>query len=240
MYDMVVDAQFHKFYCRPRPHLLYAFVMKDIGRWLPWVLPGSTGQLYKDDAVHNHSAHENYITPIEGRCKIYVMLLHVQHNQTKIGKNCHPYNMIIRSGYISDEIQFDEWKDERNQRRIMKKLKKLDLFQQARTTPWLCCRRSQQRSSPGSWLRLTALFVLIERLRWIPLLSLLFCSWYMTKPISHTCYGRRSCRPARYLWRSDYIQISKRCLATALRVSSSITTRHYVPKKDVHPKRLSS
>ena len=55
-----------------------------------------------------------------------------------------------------------------------------------------------------------------------------FCSsWYMTKHMSHTC-GRRSCRPARYLSSSTNSQISKRCLATALRVSSWITTGHYV------------
>ena len=68
----------------------------------------------------------------------------------------------------------------------------------------------------------------------------LFCSsCYMTKHISHTC-GRRSCRPARYLSSSAHSQISKRCLATALRVSSSITTRHHVLNKDVDPKRPGS
>ena len=48
----------------------------------------------------------------------------------------------------------------------------------------------------------------------------------MTKHISHTC-ARRSCRPARYLSSSTDSHTSKRCLATALRVSSSITTGHY-------------
>ena len=40
IYDMVVDTQFHKFYGRPFARVLYLFLMKDIGRWLPWVLPG--------------------------------------------------------------------------------------------------------------------------------------------------------------------------------------------------------
>ena len=53
-------------YGRPFARVLYLFLMKDIGRWLPWVLPGSTGQLYNHDAVHNHSAHGYYITRIEG------------------------------------------------------------------------------------------------------------------------------------------------------------------------------
>ena len=66
-----------------------------------------------------------------------------------------------------------------------------------------------------------------------------FCPWYMTKHISHTC-GRRSCRPARYLSSSIHSHISEWCLATALRVSSSITTGHYVLNKDVDPKRLGS
>ena len=40
-----------------RSRVLYLFLMKDVGRWLPLVLPGSTGRFYKDDAVHNHSVH---------------------------------------------------------------------------------------------------------------------------------------------------------------------------------------
>ena len=47
MYDMVVNTQFHKFHGRPFARVLYVFLMKDIGRWLPWVPPGSTG--YTDD-----------------------------------------------------------------------------------------------------------------------------------------------------------------------------------------------
>ena len=49
LYDMVVDTQFHKFYGRPFARVLYLFLMKDIGRWLPWVLPGSTGRFHRDD-----------------------------------------------------------------------------------------------------------------------------------------------------------------------------------------------
>ena len=41
IYDMVVDTQIHKFYGRPFARVLYLFLMKDIGRSLPWVLPGS-------------------------------------------------------------------------------------------------------------------------------------------------------------------------------------------------------
>ena len=67
-----------------------------------------------------------------------------------------------------------------------------------------------------------------------------FCCWYVkTEHISHTC-GWRSCRPARYSSSSTHSHTSKRCLATALRVSSSITTGHYVLNKDVDPKRLGS
>ena len=66
IYDMVVDTQFHKFYGRPFARVLYLFLMKDIGRWLPWVPPGSTGRLYKDDVVHNHSVHGYYTTRTEG------------------------------------------------------------------------------------------------------------------------------------------------------------------------------
>ena len=65
-YDMVVDTQFHKFHGRPFTRVLYVFLMKDIGRWLPWVPPGSTGRFYKDDVVHNHSAYGYYITRMEG------------------------------------------------------------------------------------------------------------------------------------------------------------------------------
>ena len=54
IYDMVVDTQFHRFHGRPFARVLYVFLMKDIGRWLPWVPPGSTGRFYKGDVVHNH------------------------------------------------------------------------------------------------------------------------------------------------------------------------------------------
>ena len=52
----------------------------------------------------------------------------------------------------------------------------------------------------------------------------------MTKHISHTC-GRRSCWPVRYLSSSTHSHSSERYLATALWVSSSITTGHYVLNK---------
>ena len=61
-----VDTQFHKFHGRPFARVLHVFLMNDIGQWLPWVPPGSAGRFYKDDVVHNHSAHRYYITRIEG------------------------------------------------------------------------------------------------------------------------------------------------------------------------------
>ena len=38
------------------------FIMKDIGRWLPWMLPGSNRTIF-----HNHSVHWYCITLIKGR-----------------------------------------------------------------------------------------------------------------------------------------------------------------------------
>ena len=132
IYDMVVDIQFNNFHGRPFARVLYVFLMKDIGRWLPWVIPGSTGRFYKDvltadlfqffvkkDVVHNHSAHGYYITSVEGGVRyIYIhlcmILLHVKQNKTKLSKKCHPYNTRIGSGYISYERQFEWWWDEQN------------------------------------------------------------------------------------------------------------------------------
>ena len=48
-----------------RSRVFYLFLMKDIGRWLPWVLPGSAERFHKDD-VRNHSAHGYYSTRMEG------------------------------------------------------------------------------------------------------------------------------------------------------------------------------
>ena len=39
IYDLVVDTQFHKLYGRPFACVLYLFLMRYIGRWLPWVFP---------------------------------------------------------------------------------------------------------------------------------------------------------------------------------------------------------
>ena len=68
--NTVADTQFHKFHGRPFARVLYVFLLKYTkytGRSVtPWVLPGSTGRFCKDDVVHNHSAHEYYITRMEG------------------------------------------------------------------------------------------------------------------------------------------------------------------------------
>ena len=68
IYDIVVDTQLHKFHGRSFARVLYlnVFLTKDIGRWLPWVPPGSTWRFPKDDVVHKHSAHGYYVTRIEG------------------------------------------------------------------------------------------------------------------------------------------------------------------------------
>ena len=66
-HDMLVDTRFRKFYGGPFARVLYIFLTNDIGRWLPWGLPGSTGRFYKNDVVHNHSAHGYYITRMEAR-----------------------------------------------------------------------------------------------------------------------------------------------------------------------------
>ena len=83
IYDMVVDTQFHKFHGRPFARILYVFLMKDIGRWLTWVPPGSTGRFYKDDAVHNHSVHRYYMTRIEGGV-IYAWYCYMLNRTKKI------------------------------------------------------------------------------------------------------------------------------------------------------------
>ena len=155
----------------------------------------------------------------------------------KLSKNCHPYNTRIRSGYISYERQL-EWWDEQNQPTYDNvKTKRLE---KSTGTPFKRCSSSQPRSRPGLRFRLTPLLLLIERVWWISH-SLITSSgldntWQ--KQISHTC--GRSCRPARYLSSSTHSHISELCHATALRVSSTITTGHYVLNKDVNPKRLGS
>ena len=65
----------------------YVFLMKDIGRWLPWVLPGSTGQCYKDerDVVHN-DLRTDTMNPHRGRGRICIILLHVENNRQNWAK----------------------------------------------------------------------------------------------------------------------------------------------------------
>ena len=97
IYDMMVDTQFHKFHGRPFARVLYVFLMKDIiGRWLPWVLPGSTWRFYKNDVVHNHYCY---------------VLKRIKENWAK--NVIHVMHTRIESGYISYERQF-EWLDEQN------------------------------------------------------------------------------------------------------------------------------
>ena len=166
-----------------------------------------------------------------------ILLLHVKQQKTKLSKNCHPHNTRIGSGYISYERLFEWWEEQNRWTYIY-------ICKNSKTTGTYVVLpvnvAAGHRSSPGLRLGLTPLLVLIERVSWISLLSslLLLLIYYMTKHISHTC--GRSCRPARYLPSSTHSHTSKRCLATALRVSSSITTGHYVLNKDVDPKRLGS
>ena len=64
---MVADTQFHKFYGRPFARVLYLFLMKDIDRSVtPLGVTRVNRTIYKDDIVHNHSAHEYHITRMEG------------------------------------------------------------------------------------------------------------------------------------------------------------------------------
>ena len=53
--------------------------------------------------MQNHSAHGYYDNPHRGRGKVFMILLHVKKNQTKLRKNCCPYNTITGSVYISNE-----------------------------------------------------------------------------------------------------------------------------------------
>ena len=51
------------------------------------MLPGSSGRFYKNDVVHEHSAHGYYITRMEGGVRyICMILLHVKQNKTKLMK----------------------------------------------------------------------------------------------------------------------------------------------------------
>ena len=45
-FEVVVNTQFHNFYGKSFARVLYLTLMKDIGRWLPWILPGSTGRFF--------------------------------------------------------------------------------------------------------------------------------------------------------------------------------------------------
>ena len=107
-----------------------------------------------------------------------------------------------------------------------------------RSTPCECCSRSHHRSGPGSWFQVNSA-VSLDRTVNITFSHHFFCSWDMTQHISHT-RGGRSYRPARYLSGRTHSQVSKRCIATGLRVSSSISSGHCVLSKDVNPKRLGS
>ena len=148
-----------QFYGRPFTRGLYLFLMKDIGRWLPWVLPGSTGRFYEDDVVHSHSAHGYYITRMEGGVRYAWYCLHVKQNKKNWAKTAihilRELDLVTfhTKDYLSDEaskIDVRIW---------WYKNSKL----QVRGTPCKCCSRSQQRSSPGLRLRVTPRLVLIAR-----------------------------------------------------------------------------
>ena len=94
-----------------------------IGWWFPWVLPGSTRRFYKDDVVHNHSAHGYYITRMEGGVRYAWYCYMLKQNERKLSKNCHPHNTIIGSGYIWYDRLFEWWDEQSRCTYMMWKLK---------------------------------------------------------------------------------------------------------------------
>ena len=113
---MVTDTQFHNLYGRPFARVLSLFFMKGTAQWLPWVLPGSTGRLYKVDAAYT-SPFSAMIQSNQHRRRrmIFMILVRVKQNKTKLSENCHTCNTRTRSGYILYERQFD-WCEHQNQR----------------------------------------------------------------------------------------------------------------------------
>ena len=93
--DMVADTQFHKFYGRSFARVLYLFLMRYliIGRWLPWVRPGSTGRTI---SVRNRSAHWYYITRLEGGGKLCMVLLHIKYTWQKIDLSQTVTHIVVR------------------------------------------------------------------------------------------------------------------------------------------------
>ena len=170
IYDMVADTQFHKFYGRPFARVLYLFLMKDIDRSVtPLGVTRVNRTIYKDDIVHNHSAHGCYITRMEGGvryaryCCCY-MLNRIKQNGAKTAIHII-LRTIVGSGYISYERLLFEWWGEQNRYTYLYDIKTQKL--QVRGTPYKCYSRSQQRSSPGLRLGLTPLLVFIECVWWI-------------------------------------------------------------------------
>ena len=221
IYDMVVDTQFHKFYGRPVARVLYLFLMKNIGRWLPWVLPGSTGRFYKDDVVHNHSVHGYYITRLEGGVRYAWyhchMLNRIKQNWAKTAIH------IIRELDLVTFHTKDCLSD-----KASKSMYVYDDFKsqnlQVRGTPCKCCSRSQQRSRPGLRLGLTPRLVLIERVWWIShflitssALDILRSIWQSTFP---TLVVEEVAGP-RDIGRAPYFQ------AVSCNSSSSVFLNHY-------------
>ena len=145
---MVVDTQFHKFYGRPFGRVLYLFLIKYVGRWLPWVLPGSTGRFYKDDVPQPFCARILY-NPHGGRGKIcMILLLHVKQNKTKLSKNCHPHNNTVR--YLDPRLHFI-WKTIWC---VMRRAKSMYVYDvktpklQVRGTPCKCCKQVTAEVQP--------------------------------------------------------------------------------------------
>ena len=146
----------HVFYTR------YLFLMKNIGRWLLWMLTGSRGRFYEDDVVHNHSVHRYYITRMEGGVRYAwyccYMLNRILQNWAKHA--IHIIRELDMVTFRTKDSLSDDGTSKIDVRMIMQQL-------QVRGTLCKFCSRSQQRPNPGLRLRLTALLVLIKRVWWI-------------------------------------------------------------------------
>ena len=166
-----------------------------------------------------------------------MILLHVKQNKTKLSKKCHPYN--TRIGLVTFHIyerQLDWWEEQNRCIYVLVKTTGAwySLYMLQHVTAEVKPRLVAQVNSA---VCLDIAFMVSITFSHITSSSALVDIWQST---FHTPVCSRSCRPARCLSSSTHGHISERCLATALRASSSITTGHYILDKDVDPKRLGS
>ena len=137
-------------YGRPFARVLHPFLVKEIDRWLPWMLPGSTGRLCKDDlGPYPFCTLIKYIRAWRGMKLLLVCIAvrktrgtYIHHSNT-----FKAYGRSLQQHHATRHTQHDSRKKDQDEVQ-QRKLKNEKTTKHARTRRWAPTRVAENCRTP--------------------------------------------------------------------------------------------